>query len=66
MRLTYDTDLPDFNKRTLDVLDGWQTLVQIRYKDFIALWVAFCNGIEDPITTQERLMSGLYISLKHK
>lgn len=29
MRLTYDTDLPDFNKGTLNVLDVRQTLVQV-------------------------------------
>lgn len=29
MSLTYDTDLPDFKKSTLDVLDVRQTLVQI-------------------------------------
>lgn len=27
LRLTYDTDLPDFNKGTLDVLDVRQRLV---------------------------------------
>lgn len=54
MRLTYNTDLPDFDKGILDVLDVRQTLVQVRLEEFIALWVAFCNGSEDPATSQDR------------
>lgn len=49
--LTYDTDVPDFDKGTLDVLDVRQTLVQIRLEDITALWVALCDGSKDPTTT---------------
>lgn len=52
MRLTYDTDLLDFKKSTLDVLNVRQTLVQIQFDDFTALWVAFCHGGEDSTTTK--------------
>lgn len=47
-RLTYDTDLPDFNKGALDVLKARQTFVQVRLDDFAELWVAFCDGSKDP------------------
>lgn len=47
-RLTYDTDLPDFNEGTLDVLDARQTFVQVRLDDFTGQRVAFGDGSKDP------------------
>lgn len=48
VRLTYDTDLPDFNKGALDVLEARQTFVQVGLDDIAELWVAFHDGSKDP------------------
>lgn len=61
--LTYDTDLPHFNKGTLDVLDVGQTLVQIRPEHITSLWVALCDGSENPENTTHII--NIYLQ-KHK
>lgn len=66
MRLTYDTDLPDFSEGTLDVLDVRQTLVEIWPDNFTALWVAFCDGSENPTTTRDRHWMSLHFSVKER
>lgn len=48
VRLTYDTDLPDFNKGALDVLEARQTFFQVGLDDFAELWVAFRDSSKDP------------------
>lgn len=48
VRLTDNTDLPDFNEGALDVLEARQTFVQVGLDDFAELRVAFCDGSEDP------------------
>lgn len=48
VRLTYNTDLPDFNKGALDVLEAWQTFVQVILDDFAELRVTFRDGSKDP------------------
>ena len=64
VELTNDTDVPDFDKGALDVLDVGQTLVQIQLEHVTSLWVAFCDGSKDPTTTQDRLVSKLLEQLK--
>lgn len=50
--ITYNTDLPQFQKSSLNILDVWEVFVQIRLEDVTAQGVTLNDGTGNPTETQ--------------
>ena len=55
-RLTNHTDLPQLHQGRLDLLDVWQTLVQVGLQDITAQWMAFDYCTANPVKVQKRFL----------
>jgi len=50
---TYNTDLPQFQKSSLNILDVWEVFVQIRLEDITAQGVTLNDGTGNPTETED-------------